>query len=145
MRRPILGVGRRGQREMQQLEQTRFRLAQSVQRCELVPEQNRGQSGVRHRVVRAFADQFVVLDESMVGILRESERRERQRVDHRQAEDRMPRGGLAQHRQVVPHQVMTQHQPRAARHPPQFLEPFVLRGLPWFCQRAITQYRPQLQ
>ena len=57
---------------MQDLEEARLRLAQPVQRPELVRKESRRLAGIGDRVVHALADQLVVLDQPVVGVLRES-------------------------------------------------------------------------
>ncbi|HRP25548.1 hypothetical protein [Thauera sp.] len=60
-----------------------IRLEQPVEGELLIGEQGQRRAAIRQRRVEAVADQLVVLDQPVVGVLRKGERRQAQGVDHR--------------------------------------------------------------
>ena len=104
---------------MEQLENLRFCLPQPGKGTELVGEENPGLPRVGHRVVHTFSHQFVIFNQPMIGILRETNGREDQSVDHRQLMDRQLRGSLPQNGKIMTNHVMTK---KTSRPPGQTVE-----------------------
>jgi len=84
-------------------------LPEAVQRPEFVCEQDSGLAGVCDWVIYALAHQLVVLYQPMIRILRETDGRQHQGVDYRQAVDREIGCPFLQNRKVVEDQVVAKH------------------------------------
>ncbi len=90
----------------------------------LVLEQRQRGTAVGQGRVEAVADQFVILDQPVIRVLREGQRRQAQGVDHRQAVQRQRWRLLLQDGQVVIDHVVTQHEPRPVAQGIELLEGF---------------------
>jgi hypothetical protein len=88
---------------------------EQLQRSVLVLEQPHAKLRVAQRIAAAVAQQPVILDQPMIGILRERDRRKLERVDRRQAgKNRVPEVPV-QDRQVVLDDVVAEHERGAGR------------------------------
>ena len=82
------------------------------ERLALIREQRKRQSGIVFRIVAPLADQvaiLVVLDQSMVGVLRKGKRTQHERIERRQAQQPETRRRSAQVLQVEVDQVVAKH------------------------------------
>ena len=75
---------------------------------ELVGKERGGLAGIRDRVVDAFPDELVVLHQAVVGVFREADRRQHERVNDGQLKQRMARGGLTENRQIEPDEIVAE-------------------------------------
>ena len=94
------------------------RLLHPAQRQFLIAEHLQGEFRVEQRIVLAVGEQLavlVVLDEVVIGILREGQRVEAQGVDHRLAEQAQVRLAGVQLRQIKGDQVVPQQERRVIR------------------------------
>ena len=83
---------------------------EQLERVMLVLEQPRAKLRVAQRIAPAVTQQLVVLDQPVIGILRERDRRQLERIDGRQAgEDRISEV-LVQDREVVLDDVVAKHE-----------------------------------
>ena len=88
----------------------------------LVGKNGGGQPGVGHRIIHRFAHQFVILDQTVIGIFRESQGREVEGVDNRFGQQ-LKVGELGfEQRQVVAEQIVAQDELRASGEPVEFGE-----------------------
>ena len=104
-----------GQEEVEQGDVVGARLRKRAEGGLLVEEEREGKLGVPQRVVARVADELVVLDEPVVRVLRKGERRELERVHHRQAEEREAGVELAEDCEIVPANVVTEDEGGAVR------------------------------
>ena len=137
-RRQAVAPGRRiGPRVAQQIGPVRPALCARRKGRDLFEEHPAGQPGIGNRVVDAVAHQLVVLDQRVIRVFREGERRQIQRVEHRQAQQPGLRRLRAQQRPVVIEQVVPEHEPRTVREPGQ-LRQHGTDLQPAFAQKALA-------
>ena len=72
------------EQEMEQGDLVRASAAERLECLQLFAEELEAQLRIAQRVVARIADQLVVLDQPVIGVLREGKRRELQRVDDRE-------------------------------------------------------------
>src|SRR5262245_41021593 len=87
-----------GQEEVEQSYIVGVRFRKRAESGLLLEKEREGELSVPQRVVPRVADELVVLDEPVVRVLRERERRELERVHHRQPEEREARIELTEDR-----------------------------------------------
>jgi hypothetical protein len=105
--RPAFDLHRIGQTEPQQREQIGFAPRGLLCEClPLVAKHPHAQTRVGHWVVHRVLDQAIVLDQGVIRNLGKSQRRQEQRVDHRQSQQPQARSQLLQDRPIVRQQIV---------------------------------------
>src|ERR1035441_9315062 len=100
---------------MQDLEEARVLLPEAVKRSELVCKQGSGLAGIGHRVIYALADQLIVLHQAVVGVFREADRRQYERVNDGQLQHRVAGGRFAENPQIVPYKIVAEEDRKSTR------------------------------
>ncbi|MFM1944563.1 MAG: hypothetical protein RI897_3545 [Verrucomicrobiota bacterium] len=104
----IRGVFRGSEEEVQQGEEVGFGLGEAGEGAEFVFEEFAGEGGIGKGVIDAFAEQFVVLDEAVVGIFGEGDGGEDERIDDGEFEDGVVGVGLPDGGEVMVGEVMAE-------------------------------------
>lgn len=104
----IRGIFRGSEEEVEQGEEVGFSLGEAGEGAEFVLEEFTGEGGIGEGVIDAFAEQFVVLDEAVVGVFGEGDGGEDERIDDGEFEDGVVGVGLPDGGEVVVGEVMAE-------------------------------------